>query len=85
MRELNELFSISYQAFVKFGENVTIYVDSKDETKVKSMFIFGVSNQNDGLQGKWELLSKSQEKKVKTKYEERLRKEKASKEREVRI
>lgn len=35
------------------------------------------------LQGKWELLSKAQAKKVKTRYEEEKRKEKAAAEREV--
>ena len=35
------------------------------------------------FQGKWELLSKAQSKKVKTRYEEELKKEKAKAERDV--
>ncbi|CAF4528664.1 unnamed protein product [Rotaria sp. Silwood2] len=58
-------FKTPLQAYRQHGENVTVYVDSKDETK-----------------GKWELLSKAQAKKVKTRYEEENRKEKAAVERE---
>ncbi|CAF1523929.1 unnamed protein product, partial [Rotaria sordida] len=49
-------FQTPLQAYRQHGDNVTIYVDSKDETK-----------------GRWELLSKAQAKKVKTRYEEEKR------------
>ncbi len=71
------------QAYRQHGENVTVYVDSKDETKVrlaKMKFEFICFFQ---MQGKWELLSKAQAKKVKGRYEEEKRKEKAAAEREV--
>ncbi|CAF4642756.1 unnamed protein product [Rotaria sp. Silwood1] len=58
-------FKTPLQAYHQHGENVTVYVDSKDETK-----------------GKWELLSKSQAKKVKARYEEEKRKDEAAAERE---
>ncbi|CAF4281907.1 unnamed protein product, partial [Rotaria magnacalcarata] len=58
-------FKTPLQAFRQHGENVTVYVDGKDETK-----------------GKWELLSKAQAKKVKTRFEDEKRKEKALAERE---
>jgi asparaginyl-tRNA synthetase len=58
-------FKTPLQAYRQHGDNVIVYIDSKDETK-----------------GKWELLSKAQAKKIKTRYEEEKRKEKAADERE---
>ncbi|CAF0980005.1 unnamed protein product [Adineta steineri] len=58
-------FKTPLQAYRKHGDNLTVYIDGKDETK-----------------NKWRLILKNQSKKLKTRYEEEKRNEKAKAERQ---
>ncbi|CAF3092685.1 unnamed protein product [Rotaria sp. Silwood2] len=59
-------FRTPLQGYRQYSDTITIYIDSKDESK-----------------GKWELLSKTQGKKVKIQYEEEKRKQERSRQQEI--
>ena len=71
------------QAYRKHGDNASIYIDSKDETKVSHHGPWAYLHAGVCLQGKWEPLAKAQLKKLKDRYKDEERKKKAATEREV--